>query len=113
MLLQESDGQWDLPGGGRDHGESSKVGVVREVAEETGYTMDSVSECPAAFWTVHRVSSAITWFAFIAYEVSVSGTYAPSVDTNDAAVDARYVSTQEALSMTLHPNARGYFETQS
>ncbi len=111
LLLQEADGQWDLPGGGLDHGESSKEGVAREVAEETGHTVDSVSESPTAFWTVNRAGSAITWFAFVGYEVSVSGIYAPSIDTNDAAVDSRYVSAQEALSITLHPNARGYFET--
>ena len=112
LLLQEADGQWDLPGGGLDHGENPRDAIVREVAEETGYTVTSVSEKPVAFWTVTRSgSSAITWFAFAGYEVTVTGDYAPAEDTNDAAVAWKYVSAKEALSMTLHPNARSYFES--
>jgi len=111
LLLQEADGQWDLPGGGLEHGENPSDAVAREVAEETGYTVSSVSDKPVAFWTVTRSgSSKITWFAFSAYDVSVTGTYAPDTDTNDAAIAWQYVSQQEAMTMTLHPNARGYFE---
>jgi 8-oxo-dGTP diphosphatase len=35
-------GRWNLPGGGLDPGESPTEGVVREVAEETGQTVDEV-----------------------------------------------------------------------
>lgn len=31
--------EWTLPGGGLDHGEDPRDGVVREVAEETGYAV--------------------------------------------------------------------------
>lgn len=110
-MLQEVDGQWDLPGGGLEQGEKPHEAIAREVKEETGYSVTSVSKLPVAFWTITRSgSSSITWFAFVAYDVSVSGTYRPNRDTNDAAVSWKFVSAEEAVNMTLHPNARGYFE---
>lgn len=33
---RESDGHWTLPGGGLEHGEHPRDGVLRELAEETG-----------------------------------------------------------------------------
>jgi 8-oxo-dGTP diphosphatase len=49
--------QWTLPGGGLDHGEDPRDGAIREVEEETGYTValdrlltvDSV-HIPEASW---------------------------------------------------------------
>jgi 8-oxo-dGTP pyrophosphatase MutT (NUDIX family) len=111
LLLQEADGQWDLPGGGLEQGEKPHDAVAREVAEETGYTVSSVGERPVAFWTVTRPgSSSIKWFAFAAYGVSVTGAFRPAKDTNDAAVAWKFVAPEAAVAMTLHPNARGYFE---
>ncbi|MFI6350759.1 NUDIX hydrolase [Streptomyces sp. NPDC050560] len=39
---------WTLPGGGMEHGEDPYLTVIREVAEETGYTVE-----PAALLGVH------------------------------------------------------------
>ncbi|HEY5668259.1 MAG TPA: NUDIX hydrolase [Candidatus Saccharimonadales bacterium] len=112
LLLQESNGQWDLPGGGLDQGEKPHDAIAREVIEETGYAVTQVSEEPVAFWTVTRPGSpTIKWFAFVAYDVLVTGDFKPAENTNDAAVAWKFVSSGEAGSMTLHPNARGYFET--
>ena len=111
LLLQEADGQWDLPGGGLGQGEKPHDAVAREVAEETGYTVTSISEQPVAFWTVTRTgSSSIKWFAFVAYDVSVTGEFSPAEATNDAAVAWKFVSLEKARGMNLHPNTRGYFE---
>jgi 8-oxo-dGTP diphosphatase len=114
LLLQEANGQWDLPGGGLEQGEKPEDAVAREVAEETGYAVSSVSEQPVAFWTVTRPGSSTTkWFAFVAYDVSAAGDFNPTEDTNDAAVAWKFVSPEDAIDMTLHPNARRYFETLS
>jgi 8-oxo-dGTP diphosphatase len=111
LLLQESDGQWDLPGGGLDQGELPRDAVAREVKEEIGCAISSVCEQPIAFWTVTRQStSPIKWFAFVAYDVTVSGGFNPSKNTNDAAIAWKFVTPDEVAEMALHPNAQGYFD---
>lgn len=34
LLCRESDGRWELPGGGLDHGENPQDGLMREIKEE-------------------------------------------------------------------------------
>jgi 8-oxo-dGTP diphosphatase len=110
LLGREKDGNWELPGGGLEHGENPKEGLIREVAEETGYTVDSMSDQPVTFWTVNKdVGSPIKWFAFVAYEVKVSGAFKPSFDTNDEMEEMRYVNNEEAKTLKLHDNTKPYF----
>ncbi|MFN8372348.1 MAG: NUDIX domain-containing protein [Anaerolineae bacterium] len=40
LLLQLSDGQWELPGGLLDFGEDLRSGLLREVYEETGLAVE-------------------------------------------------------------------------
>lgn len=54
LLIRETDGRWELPGGGLDHGEDPRKGLRREIAEETGYTVDWVADQPVAFWTINK-----------------------------------------------------------
>ncbi len=37
LLVKEDSTEWDLPGGGMDHGESVDVAMARELHEEIGY----------------------------------------------------------------------------
>ncbi len=111
LLGREQNGNWELPGGGLEHGESAREGLIREIAEETGFVVDWMSESPVAFWSIHKDVDvpALQWFAFIAYEVRVSGDFRPSADTNDAAQEIRYVSRLEAKTLQLHDNTKPYF----
>jgi 8-oxo-dGTP diphosphatase len=68
LLSRFADGRWTLPGGGVDFGEDPYDGVIREVAEETGYAVavDEVLGILTWVWddtSTHQVS--------IVYEVSV------------------------------------------
>jgi 8-oxo-dGTP diphosphatase len=47
----ELSNQWELPGGGLDHGENPKDGLIREIREELGLEVTSVSEYPVYVWT--------------------------------------------------------------
>lgn len=51
LLIQEDNGLWDLPGGGLNHGESVKEGLVREVREEMGLQLSLKNEVPRYFFT--------------------------------------------------------------
>jgi 8-oxo-dGTP diphosphatase len=111
LLGREKDGSWELPGGGLEHGEAPKEALAREIAEETGFNVDWMSDQPVAFWTINKEvgSPTLKWFAFVAYEVKVSGEFKPSYDTNDEVEEIRYVSQEEALALKLHDNTRPYF----
>jgi 8-oxo-dGTP diphosphatase len=57
LVLQVEDGRWDLPGGLLEFGEDLKMGLMREVEEETGLTVEvahvvSVSEFKGRHFTL-------------------------------------------------------------
>lgn len=66
------DCRWGPPGGGVDHGEHPADGVVREVAEETGYDVRVVSLL-GVHSSVWRGSDAEVHAAQVVYEVAVVG----------------------------------------
>lgn len=112
LLGRGKDGSWELPGGGLEHGEAPKKALIREIAEETGLTVEWISEQPVAFWTIRRESAfpnGLQWFGFVAYEVKVSGEFGPNPDTNDELEEVRYVSEEEARALKLHDNTKPYF----
>lgn len=47
----ELSGQWELPGGGLDFGEEPRAGLQREIEEEMGLEVVSVSKQPIYSWT--------------------------------------------------------------
>jgi len=110
LLLREKSGDWELPGGGLEHGESIKDALAREIAEETGMVLESMDERPEVFWTIHKDvgSPTLKWFAFLVYEVRVSGIFRADT-TNDEAQEARYFSKEEAKKLQLHDNTKPYF----
>lgn len=110
LLLQEKDGSWELPGGGLVHGEDTKQALARELAEETGLVADWISDQPAAFWTIqkHVGSPILQWFAIVAYEAKVSGSFRPDPAGNEAQA-AQYFTIDETHSLQLHDNTKPYF----
>ena len=110
LLLREKDGSWELPGGGLEHGEDPKEALSREISEETGLTVEWVSDRPEAFWTIRKEvgSPTLKWFAFIVYEATVSGSFRPDPTGNEAQ-EAKYFGKDEASALKLHDNTRPYF----
>jgi 8-oxo-dGTP diphosphatase len=111
LLIREKDGSWELPGGGLEHGEDPIIGLQREVSEETGFTVDWMSDQPKAFWTIRKDvgSPDLKWFAFVAYEAKVSGKFEPSIKDDDEGQEAKYFSLEEAKELKLHENTIPYF----
>lgn len=110
MLLREADGSWELPGGGLEQGEDPRQGLIREITEETGMTVERMSEQPVNFWTIHKHTDhpTLEWFAFLVYEVQVSGSFRSDA-SSDEAQEARYFTCEEAQTLPLHDNTKPYF----
>lgn len=110
LLLKEKDGSWELPGGGLEHGEDPKEALSREINEETGLTVEWISDQPETFWTVRKQvgSPTLKWFAFVVYEAKVSGEFRPD-PASDEAQEAKYFSRDEARTLNLHGNTQPYF----
>ncbi len=110
LLLREKDGSWELPGGGLEHGEDPKEALTREIAEETGMSVEWMSEKPAAFWSINKDvgSPILKWFAFLMYEAKVTGEFRPD-PTSDESQEAKYFSKEETKKLQLHDNVKPYF----
>lgn len=93
LLLQESDGLWEVPGGGLDWGEKPETGIARELLEETGLHVVSVSKSPICFTTMmhHRFSG---WYANAVYEVQVSNVH--DIKLSDECVEIDWVTAHDA-----------------
>jgi 8-oxo-dGTP diphosphatase len=103
-------GQWTLPGGGLDFGEAPEVGVIRELAEETGLVgevdglafVDSGTGPPGtergtAYGPYHAIR--------IVYRVKVTGGVL-SYELEGSTDVARWISRREAAELPLVGLAR-------
>ena len=107
LLQQRSDGgQWGLPGGSVEIGESVTAAVIREVLEETGLTVGvrrivGVYSDPAR--QVVRYPDGNVWhYVNVCFECAVRG---GKLTTCDETLDLRYVPPAR-LPSTLLPNHR-------
>ncbi|HSX06725.1 MAG TPA: NUDIX hydrolase [Candidatus Saccharimonadia bacterium] len=110
MLVRQTDGYWELPGGGLEHSENVRKALAREIQEETGLTVEHINPQPEMFYTIQKDVDApgLRWFAFVVYEVTASGTF-QSDPTSKEAQEARYCTADEARALQLHANTKPYF----
>jgi 8-oxo-dGTP pyrophosphatase MutT (NUDIX family) len=101
LLTRESDGRWELPGGGIDHGETPEMCLKREINEEMGIEVISVSKQPSYFYTDNHWK--YEWIANVLFETTLAHLdFIPS----DECTEIRFFTKEEALKEELFPNVK-------
>jgi len=94
MTVLEEDGQWELPGGGLDHGESPENCLKRELMEEMGLTVVEVKPQPSYFLVGKNMKGR--WSVNIIFEIKVKDlNFTPS----DECVEFRFVTPEDVKSI--------------
>lgn len=108
----ELSGQWELPGGGLDFGENIRAAVEREVEEELGLNVISVSEEPLYIWTAQFENRRnMDWYhsLVLVYKIEIENfEFTPS----DEAVDIGFFTKEELQTLDLYHQSqpiRKYF----
>ncbi|HEY4160541.1 MAG TPA: NUDIX hydrolase [Candidatus Saccharimonadales bacterium] len=105
MLLAREGDAWELLGGGLDHGEAPLEGLKREVHEETGLTVTSVSDTPRYFVTWQKSSGP--WGANVIYQMELADlNFTPSEECQEL----RFFTVEEMGRVKLHPNVQKLYE---
>jgi 8-oxo-dGTP pyrophosphatase MutT (NUDIX family) len=98
-------GLWDLPGGGVEEGESPEEALVREVREETGYSV-RVGR-PVHLWITHsklRSGEMVTGI-IASFECTTRSSRDPQVD-HDEHTEFRWVERDAVRRILLPPGQR-------
>lgn len=107
LLTREENGLWEMLGGGLDHEEDPIACLRREIHEETGLTVTSVSRQPKYFITAKRRSQN-SYIANIVYEITLADLdFVPS----DECQELRFFSLEEMAQVELFPNVQKLYDT--
>ncbi len=98
LMIQERGTHWSIPGGGLEHGEDICEALKREIQEELGVVVTSISDQPRFVWT--KEHSKDFWCLMLCYEVDV--------DSHDFALEAgiqsaRFFTATELKNLDFDP----------
>ncbi|MGI6103226.1 MAG: NUDIX hydrolase [Patescibacteria group bacterium] len=104
LLLKESDGRWEIPGGGIDDNESPRETIVREIHEECGLAARVLDEQPTAVWSVSHNDQFD--FLYLGYRTAVDDIagFVPS----EECVELKYIALADARALPACPSLKGY-----
>jgi len=106
LLAREDNGKWDMLGGGLDHGEDPIEGLRREIAEETGIEVTSISATPKYFITGPRLGHD-TFVANAVYEIKLANLdFTPSEECQEL----KFFNVDEARNIDLFPTVEKLLE---
>ena len=102
LLLQEKSGLWELPGGGLEYEEKIDDCLNRELGEEVGTKIESISPAPKFIWQQRREKDNMIYHClFLAYKVKVKSI---DIKVSDECVAYKYFNREEMTGIKLHPN---------
>jgi 8-oxo-dGTP pyrophosphatase MutT (NUDIX family) len=106
LLARESNGKWELLGGGLDHGEDPIIGLKREIKEETSLEVTYVSSSPKYFVTAQRLGHD-TFVANVIYEIKLKDL---TFTASDECQELRFFNVEEACKEDLFPNVEKFLD---
>lgn len=99
LITKESDGQWELPGGGLDWGMGVHEELKREIREEMGLETTWIADHPCYFLTGQTRRRKV-WIANLLYETELASLdFTPS----DECTEIRFVDENDIGSLTVFP----------
>lgn len=99
LMLQNDEGQWEIPGGGWEHGESFEEAIKREIMEEQHVGVVSVGPVEFVFQ-----SNGVTSHGYVALRVVARVQLASHDFTpDDGMVAARFVTLDELRLLDIVP----------
>ena len=106
LLLMESDGRWELPGGGLEVGESFESNLRREIREELGVNITEISKQPISMWTLvdEDKVNGVRPKLIIVFNVQVDSFN--FINNPEESVKTEFFSKNEISNLNLHPNIR-------
>jgi 8-oxo-dGTP pyrophosphatase MutT (NUDIX family) len=98
LIIQEDNGKWDFPGGGLDFGETVVECLTREIKEEMGLEVVSISEDPSYFFTgqFENKERKGLWYANVFFETKVKNL---EIVPSSECVAVRFVSPEEVADL--------------
>ena len=98
LVCQETNGYWELPGGGLDWGMTPQEDLAREIAEEMGLTVTWIAAHPSYFLTGTQTLDPSINIVNVIYECELENLdFTPS----DECVDVRFVDEQDVKEMSV------------
>ncbi|MCA9354746.1 MAG: NUDIX hydrolase [Candidatus Kaiserbacteria bacterium] len=102
LICEEKNGVWELPGGGLDWGKTPQEDLPREIGEEMGLSVTSVSENPSYFITDQNIDQTL-WVANAVYETTVEHlNFTPS----DECMSVKFVDYDDIKNMNVFPTVK-------
>lgn len=98
LLLQESDGVWDLPGGRLEHGEDFPAALKRECREEMGIECEVLDTSP--YWAWSALDRDGLWKVVLCFRIALP--HLNFIRSNECVACAFY-SADELGSIDLVP----------
>lgn len=90
LIAKERSGKWELLGGGLEWGTCPAAEISREIAEEAGLQVTSVSDFPSYFYVKNKTNTPY-WYANVVYETTVQDL---NFTASDECVELQFVNKE-------------------